>query len=365
MTNDKAGMKWKKESRSPDSALSDFPLLRPLSFLLCPCLLLCVCAAAVAADWQADIRLAYDNNPFEYSAADLALFRSAAAPERFPIRTSDDLQASLSGSVLQRFRLAGRSGSLTLRTRLHQFVSNPEKSYGLATVEAGQSLWSSAQLRLSHLYLPRYLVRYYRDPSSDDTGDYTPCSFAEHLLSAGVRQRLGPVTVEPRYRYEADEYVRAFEHYNTRAHRPGLRLEWEPVSSFVLGGDYEYKLASARGPVPDISYDQHEVALSVRSRPRRLTRFGLEAGYAYAHRAYTTANGGEVDPSHAGRVDVIEKIEIEGRYRLAGPTIVAGYEYEWREVSSSYSSSINDVKDYRAHRFSLGVVVSSRRRGDR
>jgi hypothetical protein len=40
---------------------------------------------------------------------------------------------------------------------------------------------------------------------------------------------------------------------------------------------------------------------------------------------------------------------------LRGLVLVAGYDYEWRSADSPFSVRIEDVKDYRAGRFGLGV----------
>jgi len=318
--------------------------------------------AAPSVEWRGQFRIAYDNNPFLYSASDLELFRLRAAPSRFPIRTADDLEADMGFGLACRFRLAERGGSLGLRTRLHQYVSNPEKSYGLATVEAGQSIWQSGRLNFAYTYLPDYLIRYYRNPASSDTTDYVGCWFTEHLVTVSFRQRQGNAALQPTYRYEVDDYTPAFDHYDTRAHRMGAELGWDPLVNVGVSAGYEYKLASAKGPVPDISYRQHELGLRVLSTPRKLNRFSFEAGYTFSRRAFTTRNSGDVDPSHAGRVDIIEAVDVKGRYRLALVSLEVGYHFEWRGVTSPHASAIQDVKDYRAGRLSLGAVMSGKSR---
>jgi hypothetical protein len=310
-------------------------------------------------EWQGQFRITYDDNPFEYSSTDLERFRLRASPNRFPLRTSDDLDADIGLGLTCRYRLADRGGTFGLRTRLHQYVSNPEKSYDLATLEVGQGLWRSGRMNASYLYLPSYLIRYFRNPATSDTGDYIGCTFSEHLASVSLRYRLGSAALQPGYRYEYDDYLPAFDYYDTRAHRMGAAADWEPLRTLSLTAGYEYKLAAARGPVPDISYDQHEGRVSVLTRPRKLSRFSIEAGYSFARRRFTTKNPGEVDPGHAGRVDQIESVSVEGRYQLPGAALVAGYEFEWRGVSSPYRASIEDIKNYRAGRLSLGVEVKS------
>ncbi len=313
--------------------------------------------AGARTEWQMQGALVYSDNLFEYSPADLEAFRNRTDPVRFQIRTADDLGATLEFSLGQRIRTVGRGTLLNLRTRLHGYVSNPTKSYGMLTILVSQGLTAASRASLSYLYIPSYLIRHFRDPTK--VGEYAACAFTEHLLTARVRQRVGAVTLEPRYRFEIDSYVRPFGFYDTRAHRPGAELNWEVLRGLGLALDYEYKLASAKGPVPDISYSQHRGEIKILTRPRRLVRFSLETGFSLARRQFTTANTEAVDPGHAGRVDLLEGISVEARYRISQTTLTAGYESEWREVSSPCSEKIEDIKNYRTGRFSVGVTVTA------
>jgi len=316
--------------------------------------------ASGRTEWQMQGALVYADNLFQYSTSDLEAFRHRSEPARFPIRTTDDLAAALEFSLGRRFRVLGRGTLVSLRTRLHGYFSNPAKSYGALTVYASQGLTPTSRTSLSYLYMPNYLIRSFPDPTR--AGEYTACTFSEHLVTVRLRQRLGTITLEPRYRFEVDVYARPFQHYDTRAHRPGAELGWELLRGLNVTVDYEYKLASAKGPVPDISYRQHCGELRVLTRPRRLSRVSFEAGLSLAQRTFTTANSGAVDPGHAGRVDWLEGISTELRYQLAGAAVVVGYELEWRDVTSPWSERIEDIKEYRAGRLSIGVDVTARGR---
>lgn len=311
--------------------------------------------------WQAQFRLLYDDNPFQYSPTDIDNFMMHVEPARFPIRTIDDLDANVVLGLTWRYRLFNQGGSLGVRTRLHEYVSNWQKSYALAEVDAGQQLWQTGRLTLGYLYMPNYLLRYFPRPGSPDSVDFVDCRFSEHKIDVGLRQRVGPVVLVPAYGYEIDSYQAMFSYYDTRAHRPGLEVDWEIARNFTLSMDYELKLAQAQGPVPDVSYLQHKGGISVVTRPLKMDRFGLSAGYSFARREFTTTNSGTTDPAHAGRVDQIESARVEAEYRFDAVTLIAGYQFEWRQADSPYSDKIADIKDYRSSRVSIGAVVNSRK----
>lgn len=342
----------------PKSGRSTLPL-SPFYFAVVLLVVAAGAALGLNATWRWEGLLTYDDNPFRYSRTDLDAFRYRTKPARFPIRTSDDLDANVAARLSCGTRLFQMPGSIETGLRLHGYFSNWDKSYGLADVGINQGTWVGGRLELGYTYMPNYLLRYYRNPATSDTGDYTACRFAEHLATVRFRQQFHQVTILPEYGYEYDDYQPVFDHYDTKIHRLGGEVRFQPVTNFEVRGQYEYRSAGARGPVPDASYAQHEAGLSVMTRPRRLSRFSFEGGYTFARRDYTTSNSREIDPSHAGRTDNIESATVTVKYRLAAVTLTADYDLEWRTVVAAYSAEIDDVKDYRRSRLGLGVVFNS------
>jgi hypothetical protein len=348
------------EVETPKSGRSTFPL-STLHFALVLTVLSAGAALGLTPTWRYEGFLTYDDNPFRYSRIDLDAFRHREQPARFPIRTSDDLDANIAVGLSCGTRLLRMPGTIETGLKLHGYFSNWEKTYAIADLGLNQGTWTGGRLELGYTYMPGYLLRYYRNPQTSDTGDYAACRFAEHLATLRLRQQFGALTVLPQYGFEYDDYVPVFDHYDARIHRFGGEVRFHPVENLDARAEYEYRSAAARGPVPDASYAQHEAGLSVTTSPRRLARFSFEAGYSFAWRSYTTLNSSAVDPSHAGRKDNTGVATVSVKYRLADFTLAADYNLEWREVVSAYSTSIDDIKDYRRSRLGLGVVYSSRK----
>lgn len=300
--------------------------------------------------------LTYDDNLFRYSGFELDTFRIGNNPARFPIRTSDDLDVSLWGKWSYRFRLAEIQTRTSVSTKWHGFVSNWEKSYGLAEAGIAGTLPNRNEAGVSFLWMPSYLVRYFRKPRAQ-TAEYIGCRFAEYLVKVYYAARLSSFLVRPDYRYQYDNYLSVFDYYDTRAHRFGCLVGFAPVSGLSLEADYHYKLASATGPVPDISYRQHELRTSLRTSAGK-SRFSMEVEYEVDARAYTTRNPARIDSTHAGRKDMIEAMSLQAGYRVGRNRIFLRYEMNWRNVSSPYSAAIEEEKQYRQNRLGLGVVLN-------
>ncbi|NPV13429.1 hypothetical protein HPY86_00635 [candidate division WOR-3 bacterium] len=296
--------------------------------------------------WEADVK--YHNNIFLFSPSDIEVFRQRENPARFPYKTLDDVDVTVSGQLAW---MGTKGFEPQLGLKVHQFIMNSEKSYGLVTCRIKQDLGKVGTAKLSLVWMPNYLIRYYRDNTVKSAVRYAACRFSEYLFGFDFERQFGPFTLQPEYRFETDDYIAPFDYYDTRAHRTGISIDWCPWSNFMLSGEYRFKWARAKGPTPDISYDEQQIGFQVASRPRRFNRFAINAGYNWSYRRYTATE----DETHAGRIDEIQEITVGAEYRLKPVTLSFTYQLEWREVSSPYQNEIDEIKNYRASAFSFGA----------
>ncbi len=332
-------------------------------FLLITFSLLFTAEGAVRWNGSFDANIEYDNNIFYLSPADLQKFRLGENPARYPYHSADDVDLKVTADLRGVFT---RNTGFRLRLRLHQYVVNQEKSYGLINTRIEQEAGKLGRFFFSYIWMPNYLIRYYPDP--EIKGGYFPCRYGEHLFGIDFHRGFGNLLITSNYRFEIDDYLKRFDYYDTRAHRLGVELGWRPRKNINLQGEYQFKIARAKGPVPDISYQEHRFEITIATRPRVFDRFGVEAGYRFCHRQYTTDNPITIDPYHYGRVDRTQTIAAGGDFRLNPFTLVLKYELEWREVDSPYNGEVEEVKEYRASRVSLGVnlplTLDSKRKKD-
>ncbi|MGQ9707529.1 MAG: hypothetical protein ACUVUR_01470 [bacterium] len=187
--------------------------------------------------------------------------------------------------------------------------------------------------------------------------DYLPCRFGEQLFGFDFQHRFRTVSIKPGYRFEIDDYLKPFDYYDTKAHRLTGLFNWRPSTNLNIEAEYQFKIAQANGPVPDISYQEHRIGIDIATNPRIFNHFGIEAGYEFCHRVYTTGNPVTVDPYHYGRIDETQRIDVGGNYRVKPFTFTIKYQLEWREVNSPYQGEIEEIKEYQATRLSLGIKM--------
>lgn len=306
-------------------------------------------------NFAADIQFTYDDNIFLYSENDLKDFQRSIRPYRFPFETSDDFITILTGSIKLRQRLFNQKPSIfSLLYRQHVYSVNRVKSYQFFSLKINQYVTKPLTIEIGYLFLPKYLIRYYKDPTGQTSPpDYIGCEFAEHLFSLELIYKfIKKVTFTPFYKFEIDNYISKFNYYDTKAHRLGLNGNFRLQPIISLRGKFEYKIAQAEGPVPDISYDQLAWSIGL--------QFGKKlkviANYGQERRDFVTDNLPDIDPFHFGRVDKTRNLKFSLEIPLTRAIWVdANYEFEKRDVTSPYKETIDEVKDYQKNRFGLGI----------
>jgi hypothetical protein len=322
--------------------------------------LFCVSCVLAAASAQAASRLSfdlgggvgYDDNVFQYSPRDESVFSYHENPAKFPFRSLDDAVIDVTGKLTLRSGIIPRHTThFALGASLHQYISNPVKSYVTADADVRQYLARSLFVEAGYVLYPRYLIRYFHDPQQ--SASYKPCTFTEHLVNAQVSWLpLKKLVLKPFARYEVDRYQAPFEYYDTKAWRGGCEVDVTPVRRLELVAAYEYKGArTGRTLLPDISYDQHDAGVTVKPRLGRVT---LELGYDYAWRGYTASPA--IDTTHAGRIDAIQSVVAGASIALSrAVAVTVDFRHDARTTSSPYRADIDDVKDYLENAVGIGI----------
>jgi hypothetical protein len=299
--------------------------------------------------------IGYDDNVYEYSARDLGDFINHVRSYRFPFETYDDLATHFDCELLLRTRpIKRRTTTLNLRLAAVTHAINREKDNQAFHAGLRQSFGKFA-LKFDYLFIPRYLIKYYPDPA---WGIYSPCAFAEHLLSInGLFVFFDKLSARIRIGREWDNYVPVFIVYDITAWRIGADLDLQVSGTYEPSFGYEFKDAPARGPVPDLSYRQHSGSVSNRLNLRWPRLAKLDLNYRVDYRVYTTDLPPEQDTPHAGRIDITHGFRIAGQVPvLKFLELTAAYGYEFRRASSPVYTDIGAIKNYDRYQLSGGII---------
>lgn len=322
--------------------------------------LLALVASGPQLFWRMDFSPAYIDNLFEYSPSEIDSLLAGVNPDRYRVNSVDDVDLSFGLRGGLRWQAAGKPGSLALRSRIHNYAVNPAKSYAVTATELTQQLWTGGSVRLTGQVMPDRLIRHYRPRGSSR---YEECRFSERLLGLRCSQQLRRLGFGCGLVGQYDDYATRFDYYDTRLWRLQPEVEWRPRENLIVGLRGEYRVADARGPVPDVSYQQQEIGVSVETRPMRFNRLAVVGDYSWARRRFTTANPAETDPAHAGRLDELGQAGIELRWQpVRRVGVRLGYAAEWRSVVRANDADIDEVKNYRKNTVSAAIVLTGESR---
>jgi len=302
-----------------------------------------------------EINTAYDDNIFLYSTSYIDDFKNQIRSYRFPFETYDDFIVLLNPSLRLPIRLGPLKPTLFLNYKQYLYSVNSEKSYQIFSVTSDHSIIEPLNIELSYLFLPRYLIRYYRNPSGSST-DYIGCTFTEHLITGRLIYKWNIIKIKPFVRYEIDNYKKNFDFYDGKAVRLGIDANIKPHKLVRINIGIERKVYSADGPVPDISYNENNAFAQIVAKVPNFEKLSFYIGTDIGQRIFTTDNPFSIDPYHKDRKDNKYSVSIGTEYQVSRILqFSAEYFLEKRTVSTPYQIDIEEIKDYNSNRLSIGL----------
>jgi hypothetical protein len=325
-----------------------------------------------------EVVLTYDDNIFRYSSEDIDTFVNNRDSHRFPIESYDDLITTLTvRGKLRKYIIEDKMTTFNVKYSQHQYGVNSEKDYQILSCNIWQRVSDTFTVQAGYILLPRYFIRYYPDYDlpRDEDGHlrYEGCYFKEHLFRIkGMTTQWESVRFEATFGREIDDYNDNFNEYDTRANRFGIGAIIPLRKGLEFTLTYGFKNAWAQGydgpgedketsDDPDISYDQDSFGVSGSLDCGRLLLVPTtwEAAYEYRRKYFTTDKSIAEDPYHSGRVDEDHRAWV-GLHVTVNPVLSAALTYchRLRDVSSSQKAHIEEIKNYRSNRFSLGMTLN-------
>jgi hypothetical protein len=280
----------------------------------------------------------YDDNFLQYSSDQLRVFASGLKPDRFSIRTSDDLLIGpyVSLTWMNEMRKA-RSRSLRLK-----WSGEFHKKNGTADLRTYSATWRetfsrSRRLTLYGYWLPSFYLRQLSDEDAvvayPGLSKYRRVEFDLGIGALSWRQRItGKTRGEIKYQYEHRSYSPDFVERTSGTHQGELGVEFYRFpsrGSLEVHGGYRVSKAKAAdsdtvGDDPDVSYHGIIAGLGWRMdlARKRAWKLGASAGYEFGTRAYDSSL--PTDKYHYKRDDTLNTIDVALRWALPPHWAVRG-----------------------------------------
>ena len=320
---------------------------------------------------RAGIDSYYDDNLLEYSDNQIAVFRQGSSPDRYSIRSVDDLELDPALSVALENRIpGGRGWRMTLRGKGAFHDKNKTADFRSASAEWRQSLSRGTSLAVRGYYLPRFYLRQLRDEDAPLVPtQYRRAEFALFIGSLSWRQRITPSTsADVAYQFENRDYNAGFVERNSGTHQGEARFAWARRpgggSLQIRGG---YRLANAKAADgdelpgappddPDIGY--HGLLAGLDGRANLARGIAASLGYELGTRDFTSKE--PTDRYHYGRNDVSHTVEAGLRWNVRRQWSLTGsYAYQRNKARlGAVAPSSSEVGSYTGNRVGLGVEWS-------
>ncbi len=299
----------------------------------------------------------YDSNLFKYSYEEMNEYQSGINPQKFPIKSADDLEMrfSMTGSLKRGFSKY-LNGDFAFSVSSVSYLNNKFKSYWSLK---GKFLLRASEWKtfMSFEFLPNYTIRYYRPLGFSN---YIPCEFSRQRVEFLIGRKVGKGgEIATSIGYFYDNYLKEFDYYDSHNLTVLLNTTFSIAKYCKPSFAYRFINSMANGPIPDISYYQHELDLGVSLIPKIKRVKSLLVEFGYSNRRYKTENSPFIDPFHSGRIDNTYQLALGSEVRLGlGSYALIKLSREWRNSSSENFGDIQEYKNYEKWRF--GITISQK-----
>ena len=286
------------------------------------------------------ISYTYDSNPFLYSDGQIKEFLDGSTSKKFMnVKTIDDLTVKTDLRI--NFLIGDRT--LAVEHRLRHFLRNRRKDYQII----GLKFRFNDRMTLRFKHIPDFYIRAYRD-RDEDGSPYK--EFTYQLNSFSIRLRPNEF-LATNLKLSFYDYPVGFNEYDSKDFELAVLLNF---TNFKTG--YVFDLSKAKGVedrwIADPSFVEHTV-LSEAKLTKGSSTYRFEM--SLSRRIFLSRKDAQLDPLHVGRKDWIMKSSLEMQRRLnKRVTLITQVSYSLRNVQSDFKDDIDEVKDYKRLKISIG-----------
>lgn len=302
------------------------PLVALFAVLLAVTAAPAVCATEQSLTLDLSASAVRNDNFLEYSDNQIQRFEAGTNPQRFAVKSTDDLifgpGVSLTWTMDEG---GGRRHALRAHWDGDFHQDNPGADYRSYSARWTESFSKGRRFAIGYGRMVDFYVRQLRDedlPVIAGDARWQRAAFDQDAVSASWRQDLKKgMSLGFGYRFEKRDYVPAFKERSSTGHQGEVDLGWDglPKRGVVnLSAGYKQTTAEADdgdaivGDDDDLSYHGFIAGTNGRMEFTRSGqwRFGGDAGVDLATRTYDSDRPVAIDPFHAGRSDVLVGFEV-------------------------------------------------------
>ena len=311
----------------------------------------------------------YNSNILNLSQNDLDRFESGNEPNKFSLKTSDDLITSAKvGLSLKHRLLAGHTQINKIAFKYNKYLKNSFEDNYYLEFSLKQFLSKKLNFGIYYYFYPEIYVNRY-DSVLDPENIFRDFTYNKNVYIGKVNYKLNS-KFQFNYKFGFSQlfYNEYFTEYDANNIENKIGIKIIPVSWISINSNYTYKISDAKAGdafsdpqqvtiIKDASYKADLFELSINfpgvikvfSKP---VNFGLNA--KYEHYYFQAEN--ELDEYHYGREDKIVVLNSNAKYKISKEiSLKYFYNLKIRKTNSPYTTVEVD-KEYKT--FETGISIN-------
>ncbi len=333
-------------------------------FLILIMLFLTVCAwsKGIVLDSELDLGFAYDSNINLLSDSDRDEFLDNILPEKYLIKSIDDLIMDMSYTLkCKNYWLGGHTQIEEFKLYFNKYQENSVKDYGYMSFAIRQYFSRNLDFSLKYYYYPQIYLRQYESVIDHN---YHKFEYSKNYYSANLNWDIARSWFA-RYNLEYSQlfYNKWFTEYDADIFTSNIFLTWQPSGKAQIELRYGYRLSNADAEdafadpdavdvIKDASYEANIYSCQFKIK-KLLKNTTFNIGYKLETRYFNSDN--DLDTYHLDRNDYIHSITTSIYKPLKkNLSIIVSGEYGFRNTESPKDYVVED-KEYNSWKTSLNL----------
>lgn len=313
----------------------------------------------------------YNSNILSLSQSDLDRFESGNEPDKFSLKTSDDLITSAKVELNLKHRImAGHTQINRIAIKYNKYLKNDFKDNYYLEFTLKQFLSKKLNFGIYYYYYPEIYINRY-DSVLDTETVFRDFTYSKNSYLGKVNYKYNSIfQFSYRLGFSHLFYNEYFTEYDAENIESKLGVRITPASWIKINSGYTYKISNAKAGdafsnpqqvtiIKDASYQSDVFDLSLNfpdikylfSKPVNLVLNGK-----YEHIYFQSEN--ELDEYHYGREDKVITLNSDAKYKVTDNIFLKYfYKYKFRKTSSPYTNVEAD-KEHTLYETGLSIIFS-------
>lgn len=208
---------------------------------------ICLFSQGISFYHKIDLNSIYHSNILKYSKGDIDEFTNSLKPEKYYIKSIDDLYFSIKGEMGIKHRyFAGHTQIAKFLFRYKKYLQNSIKDGGFVAFSLKQYFSDKLNLSLFYYYYPEIYLKHYASVL-DDANIYHEFSYSKNSYLAKINWKIfQKVSLNYKFEFAQSFYNKYFTEYDADNFINAAGVELNPNKNIKMDLKYTYTKSKAQ-----------------------------------------------------------------------------------------------------------------------